>query len=657
MSNWTLHHGDCIPHMAEVMEPQSVDFSVFSPAFPALYAYSSDPADMGNTDTMGPEAKIHLSFFYKALARVLKPGRVACVHVMQIPRMKRNGVDEVGLHDFRGTNIRIGARAGLIYEYDWLIRKNPQAQAIQTRARELQFAGLESDRAKQRGTLGDYIIKFRAPGENAVPICDYEKIGINEEVDDKIAEWEQTGKRLLHGSVQVSRNDWIKWAEASWADIRQTFTLNWKIDKGDDTRHICVARGSLVLTRNGHIPIEDVSVGDMVLTHLGRWRKVTGKRCNGMKPIVQIKAQGVPFLKLTPDHRIWTRVAVGVNGGVSHPRKFAKNSLPQWIEAKDTLASYVNQKLPPVESSDYSIKEWWLIGRWLGDGHVDTRGSLHISCAYSETAELCQTLGDNSGFIANTGTSNQVRIKDPSGRLRRLLKRCGRKADGKRLPVEALSLEPIKASALLSGYLSADGHWNAQNSRWMGSSVSRALLLGMSMIAQRVHGVCSAVYAGRKGGIGEIQGRAVNLKDDWIISIPPRNLSGFVADDGTWKKVRSVNPCEQEEVWDLRVEEDESFTVEGCIVHNCPLQLDVVERLIRLYSNPGELVFSPFTGIGTEGYMALQLGRKFYGCELKPEYVAASKKNFAKIDRELKAGKQDTLDFGEESEVDNEASV
>jgi DNA modification methylase len=208
---WSIYRGDCIPHMAETMQPESVDMAVFSPPFPSLYAYTSEEADIGNTDTVGEEAKIHLSFFYKALRRVLKPGRVACVHVCQIPRMKRSG--EVGLCDFRGINIRIGERAGLIYEYDWLIRKNPQAQAIRTRSRELQFAGLESDRAKQRGTLGDYIIKFRAPGENAVPI---------------------------ESSGQVSRNQWIDWAEAAWIDIRETHTLNVVGTKGEgDTKHIC----------------------------------------------------------------------------------------------------------------------------------------------------------------------------------------------------------------------------------------------------------------------------------------------------------------------------------------------------------------------------------------------------------------------------------
>jgi hypothetical protein len=206
-----VHHGDCIPHMLQDMPESSVDFSVFSPPFPALYAYSDASGDIGNVDEMGPEAKVHLSFFFRGLCRVLKPGRAAIVHVMQIPRMKRSG--GVGLCDFRGLNIRLGERAGLIYEYDWSVRKNPQSQAIRTRSRELQFSGLESDRAGQRGTLQDYLIKFRKPGVN---------------------------ESKINAKEQVSRNDWIDWAEGCWSDIQETDTLNTKVAKSeDDTRHIC----------------------------------------------------------------------------------------------------------------------------------------------------------------------------------------------------------------------------------------------------------------------------------------------------------------------------------------------------------------------------------------------------------------------------------
>ena len=54
--------------------------------------------------------------------------------------------------------------------------------------------------------------------------------------------------------------------------------------------------------------------------------------------------------------------------------------------------------------------------------------------------------------------------------------------------------------------------------------------------------------------------------------------------------------------------------------HICPLQLDVIERAVELWSNPNDLVFSPFTGIGSEGYVSLKMGRRFVGAELKKSY-------------------------------------
>lgn len=59
--------------------------------------------------------------------------------------------------------------------------------------------------------------------------------------------------------------------------------------------------------------------------------------------------------------------------------------------------------------------------------------------------------------------------------------------------------------------------------------------------------------------------------------------------------------------------------------HICPLQLGVIRRSIQLWSNPGDVVFSPFTGIGSEGVCAVEMGRKFIGSELKPEYYEHAK--------------------------------
>ena len=63
--------------------------------------------------------------------------------------------------------------------------------------------------------------------------------------------------------------------------------------------------------------------------------------------------------------------------------------------------------------------------------------------------------------------------------------------------------------------------------------------------------------------------------------------------------------------------------------HMCPLQLDVIERCIHLWTNPGETIYSPFTGIGSEGYCAVKMGRKFIGNELKPSYFELAVQNIA----------------------------
>ena len=66
---------------------------------------------------------------------------------------------------------------------------------------------------------------------------------------------------------------------------------------------------------------------------------------------------------------------------------------------------------------------------------------------------------------------------------------------------------------------------------------------------------------------------------------------------------------------------------EDDVKHMCPLQLDVIERALELWSAPDDLVFSPFTGIGSEGYCAIKAGRRFIGSELKPIYYDQAIKN------------------------------
>jgi hypothetical protein len=72
--------------------------------------------------------------------------------------------------------------------------------------------------------------------------------------------------------------------------------------------------------------------------------------------------------------------------------------------------------------------------------------------------------------------------------------------------------------------------------------------------------------------------------------------------------------------------------------HLCPMPLDLTDRVLRLYSNPGEVVYSPFSGIGSEGWAALRAKRKFVGTELKQSYFEQAAKYLAEQEERLSGG-------------------
>ena len=87
-----------------------------------------------------------------------------------------------------------------------------------------------------------------------------------------------------------------------------------------------------------------------------------------------------------------------------------------------------------------------------------------------------------------------------------------------------------------------------------------------------------------------------------------------------------INPSDTLQFRSARSEKDER--------HICPLQLHVIRRALKLWSNPGDLVLSPFAGIGSEGYVALEEGRQFVGFELKREYYDQACRNLAEAESE-----------------------
>ena len=87
-----------------------------------------------------------------------------------------------------------------------------------------------------------------------------------------------------------------------------------------------------------------------------------------------------------------------------------------------------------------------------------------------------------------------------------------------------------------------------------------------------------------------------------------------------------INPSDTLQYKSAREHDDER--------HICPLQLEVIRRGIKLWTNPGDVVLTPFLGIGSEVYTAVEMGRRGIGAELKESYFSQAAKNIASLSQQ-----------------------
>lgn len=195
--DWTLYLGDSIQTMDEIAD-NSVGFTIFSPPFPGMYAYSNSVQDIGNSDHINQMID-HFRYLVTAdkLMRVMMPGRIVAIHLMQLTAMKnRDGY--IGIKDYRGRVIAMMEEEGFIYHGELTIDKNPQIQAVRNKERGLLFKSLAEDSSVIRPALADYLLLFRKPGENPQPI----RAGMSRKYND--------------GAGWVSEKEWVQWAHPVW---------------------------------------------------------------------------------------------------------------------------------------------------------------------------------------------------------------------------------------------------------------------------------------------------------------------------------------------------------------------------------------------------------------------------------------------------------
>lgn len=356
---------------------------------------------------------------------------------------------------------------------------------------------------------------------------------------------------------------------------------------------MCLAAGQLVTTWDGPTPIEDVQPGQLVLTHRGRWRPVVRAWSTGIKPVVAVEGQGGGRIVCTPDHRFWSAFR---NPDLKKIHSIGWRRADELVDA-DTFRYWATpseiEPCPVPAGAPRGAEIWWFIGFWLGNGSVGRNSTSGLPNDVIVTKDVrhadrvCGRL-EEVGAVERSTTPNMMKWAISDVDLACWLRvTFGTSAYTKTVPGWTLGLDADERSALLDGWLNADGHTREDRSSTIGVSVSLALVRGMQLLAASVGR--SAGYGRRGSYTGEIGGRPSRFVEAHRLDVHDRtSRRAHQADGSIWYAVRSVAEHGTEEVFDLEVEEDHSFVVNGIAVHNSDQYLGSDDEKCRRCNGSGQ---------------------------------------------------------------------
>lgn len=344
----------------------------------------------------------------------------------------------------------------------------------------------------------------------------------------------------------------------------------------------CFPAGTMIATKRGHIPIEEVVVGDQVVTHQGRFRSVVRTGSKRAKTVT-VTGQGHYGLETTRNHRFYA-IKKRSQSTRSKGKAFAKRWVegPNWVAADELkghhwgcLANWPHIPMPPVTKIGretapvlHTADLLTLAGAYLGDGWVrmnERRGSV-IFGLNDEKLVALRHVFDAYGRWSSSREGKAIRVQISSRPLARWLsENFGSGAAEKVVPLWALS-HPDR-NKIIEGYRITDG--GDYPDGFQATTVSKHLALTMRMLSVSC-GYASSVRFFERPKTCLIEGRIVNQRDTYTVSFSHSKRSSFEERGFRWQCVRSVIETGTERtVFDLEVEEDHSYVADGIAVHNC----------------------------------------------------------------------------------------
>lgn len=232
---YAIYEGDSC-ELIPAIPTDKIGYSLHSPPFVGLYKFSNSDRDVSNSD--GDNFWIHYKFIIRELLRITKPGRLASVHVMQLPTSKtRDGF--IGMRDFRGEVVRAFQEEGWHYASEVCVWKDPVVAQQRTKSIRLLHKQVTKDGCISGQGLADYILTFRKPGVNDDPVSGLFEYYIGEgnapePIESRLGRQSEADAKKWH-SIEV----WQRYASPVWTDISQSRTLQYRGGRDDkDEQHI-----------------------------------------------------------------------------------------------------------------------------------------------------------------------------------------------------------------------------------------------------------------------------------------------------------------------------------------------------------------------------------------------------------------------------------
>ena len=332
----------------------------------------------------------------------------------------------------------------------------------------------------------------------------------------------------------------------------------------------CVTADSLILTKDGYKPIIDVHVGDEVLTKSNVWQKVVKKFDNGVHQTCYVDGMGFENIHCTLNHKFYVREMYRKGHKSIRCFKEPVFKMAKDLTKKDYFGVPVIQDEKPFYTNECDF--WYMLGMYLGDGWLSkTTNDIIIACNDIKLEKLKTHLNQEKWEYTYYKEKTCYKFRFSNKKIYEFIEKyIGTGSNKKNIPYEILCLPKLQLQNFYDGYLDSDGC--IVNERHQFSSINRNLIYSISLIINKLYKRPIGIYKNKVKNTKEIEGRLVNQKDWYLLRFNPNKKiqdKAFYEDGYIWYPFNKLVMAEKENVYNMEVEEDHSYIVQGCISKNC----------------------------------------------------------------------------------------